>query len=89
MEEILSLSEAKIKLNRMVDHVLSQEDEFIITKNGAPAAVLVPMSLYEAWKETQIIKSDPEFFKDIKKGIARLRRGGKRYSFEDIFGEAL
>lgn len=89
MEKTISLSEAKMKLNRLVEDVRNQEGEFIITKNGSPVAVLVPADLYEGWKETREIQADPEFMKEIKKGVARLRSGGKRYTFEDVFGETL
>ena len=86
MEKTISLSEAKMKLNRLVEDVRTQEGEFVITKNGSPVAVLVPAALYEGWKETGEIQADPEFMEEIKKGIARLR---KRYTFEDVFGEPI
>lgn len=89
MEKSLSLSEAKARLNHLVDEVVSQDNEFVITRNGSPAAVLVPTSLYEGWKETKEIQADKEFVREIKKGVARLKRGAKRYSFEDVFGEPL
>lgn len=89
MDKTLSLSEAKMKFNRLIEDVQSKEDEFVITKNGTPVAVVVPASLYEGWKETEEIQSDPEFMKEIRKGIERLRRKGKRYRFEEIFGEPL
>lgn len=85
MEKTLSLSEAKMKLNRLVDDVEGKDDEFVITRNGSPVAVLVPAALYEGWKETQEIRADREFLREIKKGVARLRRGGRRYRFEDVF----
>ena len=89
MEKILSLSEAKMKLNRLVEDIRQQDCEFIITKNGSPVAVLVPSSLYDGWKETREIQGDPEFVKEIRKGIAKLRKKGKRYAFEDVFNEPL
>jgi antitoxin YefM len=89
MEKTISLSEAKMKLNRLVEDVVAKDGEFIITKNGSPVAVLVPADLYEGWKETREIQSDPEFVKEIKKGVDRLKAGGKRYTFEDVFGERL
>lgn len=89
MEKTISLSEAKMKLNRLVEDVIGKDGEFIITKNGSPVAVLVPADVYEGWKETREIQSDPEFLKEIKKGVERLKSGGKRYSFEDVFGETL
>lgn len=85
MEKTLSLSEAKMKLNRLVDLVDTKDDEFVITKNGAPVAVLVPPALYEGWKETQAIQADKEFMKEIRKGLARLKKGEKRYSLEEVF----
>lgn len=85
MDKTLSLSEAKLKLNRLVDRVINKEDEFIITKNGSPVAALVPAAVYEGWRETQEIRSDPEFIKEIRKGIEKLRKGGRRYTFDDVF----
>jgi prevent-host-death family protein len=87
MEKTLPLSEAKMKLNRLVERVLERDDEFVITKNGTPAAALIPAQVYEAWKETREIKADAEFVREIKRGVQRLRRGGRRYTFEEVFGE--
>lgn len=89
MEKTLSLSEAKMKLNHLVDEILTRDDEFIITKNGRPAAALIPVSLHEGWKETQLIKADKEFMREIRRGIKRLKSGKKRLSFEEVFGEPL
>lgn len=89
MEYFLSLSEAKTKLNHIVKSVIKRDDEFIITKNGKPAAVLIPASAYEGWKETQEIMADKDFYREIRRGIASLKKGGKRYSFEEVFGEPL
>jgi len=87
MEKTLPLSEAKMKLNQIVERVIEREDEFVITKNGRPAAALIPAELYESWKETRAIKADAELLREIKRGVQRLRRGGRRYTFEEVFGE--
>ena len=89
MEKYLSLSEAKAKLNHLVDEVIKKDDEFILTRNGKPVAVLLSSSTYEGWRETQAIKADPKFYREIKRGIKRLKKGGKTVSFEDVFGESL
>jgi len=39
--EILSLSEAKMKLSELIDRVQSTDAEIVITKNGRPAVVVV------------------------------------------------
>lgn len=87
MEKTLPLSEAKMRLHKLVEEVQQKDDEFIITKNGEPAAVLIPTFLYESWKETSEILSDQELVKEIKRGIQNLKKRKKRHSFEEIFGE--
>jgi len=86
--ETLSLSEAKIKLSSLVDKVNSMDEEVIITKNGRPAAVLVSPDEFEGWKETILIRSDPDFVKEIKRGIKALKnKKTKLYTLEELFNE--
>jgi prevent-host-death family protein len=72
--ETLSLSEAKTKLSSLVDRVNNLDEEIIITKNGRPAAVLVSPDEFEGWKETISIQSNPDFIKEIKKGVKALKK---------------
>ena len=84
--ETLSLSEAKIKLSSLVEKVSNMDEEIVITKNGRPAAVLVSPDEYEGWKETIFIRSDPDFVKEIKKGIKALKdKKASLYSLEELF----
>ena len=86
--ETLSLSEAKMKLSRLVDKVYKTDDEIVITKNGRPAAVLVSPDEFEGWKETLLIHSDPEFLKEIKQGMGSLKQHqSKLYTLEELFEE--
>jgi prevent-host-death family protein len=86
--ETLSLSEAKINLSRLVDKVNTTDEEIVITKNGRPAAVLVSPDEFEGWKETLLIRSDPGFLKEIKKGIKMLKQDkAKLYTLEELFEE--
>ena len=86
--ETLSLSEAKINLSRLIDKVNTTDEEIVITKNGRPAAVLVSPDEFEGWKETLLIRSDPGFLKEIRKGIKILRQNkAKLYTLEELFEE--
>jgi antitoxin YefM len=86
--ETLSLSEAKINLSRLVDKVNTTDEEIVITKNGRPAAVLVSPDEFEGWKETLLIRSDPGFLKEIRKGIKVLKQNKARlYTLEELFEE--
>jgi antitoxin YefM len=82
--KILSLSEAKIKLSELVERVRSMDEEFIITKNGRPAAVLVNPDEFESWKETVEIKSDPDLMKEIKQGLGALNKKSKLYTLDEL-----
>jgi prevent-host-death family protein len=82
----LSLSEAKMKLSSLVDAVHNTDEEVIITKNGAPVAVLISPDEFEGWKETAAIRADAEFMAEIKKGAAALKKEkAKLYTLEELF----
>ena len=86
--ETLSLSEAKMKLSSLVDRVNNLDEEIVITKNGRPAAVMVSPDEYEGWKETILINSDPDFIKEIKKGLKALKdKKTKIYTLDELFDE--
>ena len=52
----LSLSEAKMKLSGLVQAVSDTDEEIVITKNGAPAAVLISLGEFESLKETIAVR---------------------------------
>ncbi|MBW2702894.1 MAG: type II toxin-antitoxin system Phd/YefM family antitoxin [Deltaproteobacteria bacterium] len=82
----LSLSEVKMKLSALVDDVQSTDEEVVITKHGRPAAVLVSPDEFESWRETSHIRSDPDLMKEIKTGLAALKKKkAKLYNLEDLF----
>ena len=86
--ETLSLSEAKMKLSSLVDRVNNLDEEIIIKKNGKPAAVMVSPDEYEGWKETILINSDPDFIKEIKKGLKALKdKKARLYTLDELFDE--
>ena len=83
----LPLAEAKAKLSRLVDRVEKTDEEILITRNGRPVAILVSPDEYDSWKETRAIKSNPELMREIRRGLRELKRGGKTYTYEQLFPE--
>lgn len=75
MVKTLPISEARTKLPTLVDRANRLMDEYIITVNGKPAAVIMSADEYESWKETTEIMSDPELMQAIKEGEAQLEKG--------------
>ena len=86
----LSLSEAKMKLSKLVDAVSTTDEEVVITKNGRPAAVLVSPDEFEGWKETNLMRSDRMLMQEIKKGLSALKRKkAKLYTLDELFRQSL
>lgn len=83
----LPLTEAKSKLSGLVDRVRKLNEPVVITKNGRPVAVLVSHDEFESWQETLAIRRDPEFMKEIRRGLRDLKAGkGKLYSIDELLG---
>jgi len=75
MIKTLPITKARDELPTLVDKANKQLDEFIITVNGTPAAVLLSAAEYESWKETNEIMGDPSLLQAIKEGERDLKKG--------------
>lgn len=83
----LSLSEAKMKLSRLVETVSTTDEAVVITKNGSPAAVLVSPDEFESWKETIDIRTDVPLMQEIKKGLRALKtKKARLYTLNELIG---
>ena len=82
----LSLSEAKMKLSGLVQAVKDTDEEIVITKNGAPAAVLISPEEFESLKETIAVRSDAVLSEEIRKGLRLLKEKEARlYTLDELF----
>lgn len=75
MIKTFPITKAREELATLVDNAHKKLDEYVITVNGSPAAVLMSVSEYESWKETVDILSDKALMKAIKKGEEEIKRG--------------
>jgi prevent-host-death family protein len=50
MQKNLALSEARVKLSQIINGVLYDRDTYIISKQGTPAAAVVPLDVLEQWQ---------------------------------------
>jgi antitoxin YefM len=67
--------EFRSRLSEFLDDVADRRDHILVTRNGRPAAALVPIDEYQALEETAEILSDSEAIAAIEAGLAELNRG--------------
>lgn len=89
MAKTLPISEVKARLPELVAGVMEREEEVLVTRNGRPAAVLVNVDEYDRLKGTLDVLGDPDLMRQIRASERHFARGGKGWSFEEVFGEPL
>lgn len=75
MIKTLPITEARQKLPQLVARAKKVMDEYVITVKGRPAAMLMSIDQYEAWRETKEILSDKRLMRDIRRGEKEIKEG--------------
>lgn len=71
----MPVREFRTNLSALLSDVADRRDHVLVTRNGKPAAALVPIDEYDALEETAEILSDSETLAAIEAGTAELSRG--------------
>jgi antitoxin YefM len=72
MAKTVPVRELRSNLSSLLDDASDRRDHVLVTRNGAPAAALVPIDEYEALKETPRFSSDPDALAALETGSPRL-----------------
>jgi antitoxin YefM len=75
MAKIVPVREFRTKLSEFLSDVADRRDHVLVTRNGKPAAALVPIDEYQALEETAEILSDPATLDAIQAGMSELAQG--------------
>jgi antitoxin YefM len=75
MAKTVPVRELRANLSSLLDDVSDRRDHVLVTRNGAPAAALVPIDEYAALEETADVLSDPEALSALEAGLAEIERG--------------
>lgn len=75
MAKTVPVRELRSNLSSLLDSVSDRRDHVLVTRNGSPAAVLVPVDEYEALEETAEVLSDPDALAALETGLAEIERG--------------
>jgi prevent-host-death family protein len=83
MTKIIPVREFRTNLSEVLSDVADRRDHVVVTRNGRPAAALVPIDEYEALEETAEILSDAATLDAIQVGLDELARG-EAVDFDDL-----
>jgi antitoxin YefM len=83
MPKIVPVREFRSRLSELLGDVADRRDHVLVTRNGRPAAALVPIDEYEALEETAEILSDRDAIAALETGLAELERG-ETESLQDL-----
>ena len=71
----IPVREFRSNLAEVLSNVADRRDHVVVTRNGRPAAALVPVDEYQALEETAEILSDAATVDAIQVGLDELARG--------------
>ena len=83
MTKTLPITQARDELTTLVDNAKRKLNEYVITVNGSPAAVIISAAEYESWKETNEILADKALVKAINQGEKEIQQG-KGIPWKDV-----
>jgi antitoxin YefM len=75
MAKVVPVREFRTRLSELLSDVADRRDHVLVTRNGKPAAALVPIDEYQALEETAEILSDPATLDAIEAGMSELAQG--------------
>lgn len=75
----INFSDARRQFKELLDRVVDDADITIITRRDADDVVVMSLSEYNSWKETEYLLSSPANARRLRESIAQLNAGRKLY----------
>jgi antitoxin YefM len=72
----VTYSEVRKNLAKMLDHVVEDAEEVVVTRSGREAAVIISLRKYESLKETAYLAATPANARRLNEAVEDLRNGG-------------
>jgi prevent-host-death family protein len=80
MEKTTNSSDLRSNLSLVLDEVQFNQDSYVIERKGRPAAVIVPLTVYENWK-----RSRERFFESVR----RIQEANKNADPDEVMQDVL
>ena len=71
----MTYSESRARYAEVLDQVINDREEIIITRQGHESAVIMALDEYESLMETVYLMQSPANARHLRESIARLRAG--------------
>lgn len=75
MSNVISISDARANLPKIINKVSKHMDRVVITVNGKPKATLISAEELESLEETAEILAIPGAYERIQKGEEQIKKG--------------
>lgn len=72
---ILNATKARANFLNIIDRVSDNLEEYVVTKEGEPRAVIISNEEYDSWRETVEVLGDSKLMKKIAAGVADIAAG--------------
>ncbi|WP_420645051.1 type II toxin-antitoxin system Phd/YefM family antitoxin [Candidatus Leptofilum sp.] len=80
MEKVTNSSALRSNLSLVLDEVQFNQDSYVIERKGRPAAVIVPLTVFENWK-----RSRERFFETVR----RIQEANKNADPDEVLQDVL
>jgi antitoxin YefM len=71
----ITFSDARRQFKEVLDRVVDEADITIITRRDADDVVLMSLSEYNSWKETEYLLASPANARHLRESLAQLNAG--------------
>jgi antitoxin YefM len=71
----MNYTETRANLAAVLDSVVDDQEEIVVTRSGHEPVVIIPLAQYESMRETDYLMRHPANADFLRRGIAALNRG--------------
>ena len=74
--KIMTYTESRARYAEVLDQVVNDREEIVITRQGHESVVIVALDEYESLMETVYLMQSPANAHHLRESLAQLRHGG-------------